>query len=90
MPVLAVSVCEYGAVASPLGREAVVMEGPAMMVRDRVLESFPPKLSVTLKVIEGLPAAVGVPLIRPVEGVSESPAGSEPELCSMYREPSRH
>ena len=36
-------------------------------------------LSVTLAVKAEVPAAVGVPLIAPVEELSASPAGSEPE-----------
>ena len=36
-------------------------------------------LSVTLAVKEEVPAAVGVPVIAPVEELSVSPAGSEPE-----------
>ena len=42
-----------------------------------------PVRSVTLKVTEvGPPAAVGVPEITPLE-LSDSPAGSEPELIDQ-------
>lgn len=70
MSELAASVWEYGAVASPFGREAEIMEGPEIIVIARILVAKPPAASVTLKVIEvGPPAVVGVPLIVPVEAL---------------------
>ena len=77
---MAVKACEYGAVTSPFAKLDVVMDGPATTVRDNVLESFPPRLSVTLNVIDVLPSAVGVPLIKTVDGASDRPAGNDPEV----------
>ena len=40
-------------------------------------------LSVTVIVTENVPGAVGVPLMVPVEPVSDSPAGSAPALIDQ-------
>jgi hypothetical protein len=49
------------------------------MVIDRALLAVPLALSVTLKVTDVVPAAVGVPLMTPVEEFKLSPAGRLPE-----------
>jgi hypothetical protein len=46
----------------------------------RVLSAVAPPVSVTLKVSEAVPAAVGVPAMTPVEELSESPAGRVPDV----------
>jgi hypothetical protein len=46
------------------------------MVRVSALVAVPPRLSITLKVIKGLPVAVGVPEITPVVVLSVKPVGS--------------
>lgn len=51
------------------------------MVIDRDLVALPPTLSVTLNVIEvGPPAAVGVPLIIPVDASRDKPIGNVPDV----------
>ncbi len=57
------------------------MAGAAFMVIDRDLVALPPTLSVTLNVIEvGPPAAVGVPLIIPVDASRDKPIGNVPDV----------
>jgi hypothetical protein len=54
---------------------------PPVMVRDKTLVAVPPRLSLTLKVIEAdLTAAVGLPEITPAE-LRERPAGKVP-VCT--------
>ena len=63
----------------PSASDVVVMEsgGGLFIIKDRAVESvLEPSFTWTVKL--KVPVAVGVPEISPVEGVSESPAGSEP------------
>jgi len=88
VPPVAVNVNEYGEFTAPSGKAVVVMaRGPAptakLKVRDAVCAGEPE--SVTLKVSEAEPGAVGVPLIAPDGGFRFSPAGSVPAVnCHVY------
>ena len=69
----------------PAGNEVVVMAsgtGAGLTTIDRfaVFDWAGVELSVTLTVKLAVPAAVGVPLIRPVAPFTLSPAGKFPEL----------
>ena len=46
---------------------------PTVQVND--VDPLAPVVSVTVTVTVDVPAVVGVPLIRPVEGLMDSPAG---------------
>ena len=59
----------------------VLMVGAALMVIESALVTEPPRLSITLKVMEvGPPAVVGVPLMMPVEAARDKPSGREPKV----------
>jgi hypothetical protein len=53
--------------------------GVILIDRDAVLETAGDSESTTFTVMGKVPLAVGVPLITPVAGARESPAGREPE-----------
>jgi hypothetical protein len=58
----------------------VIVWLPLFTVIDNAFVDVTLTLSVTLKVmLVGPPAAVGVPVMAPVEGLSDNPAGREPE-----------
>jgi hypothetical protein len=74
-------VCEYGIPTSPFGNgESVVITGPETTL---IVSGFDPvreARSVTLNTIVLIPpATVGVPVIRPVDGVSDNPGGRIPD-----------
>jgi len=51
------------------------------MVIESALVTEPPRLSVTLKVMEvGPPAVVGVPLMMLVEAARDKPSGRTPDV----------
>jgi hypothetical protein len=52
-------------------------------VIERLVVAEAPFASVTLKVTVEVPAALGVPVIAPVDALSESPAGSVPEVIDQ-------
>ena len=56
------------------------MVNAVLMVRLRVAEAKLPPVSVARNVILLTPEAVGVPVIAPVEGLSESPACRAPAV----------
>jgi hypothetical protein len=64
---------------NPLGRLDVVIDGAALTTMDSALVAVLLALSVTLAVKLEVPLAVGVPVMAPLEAVSDSPAGREPE-----------
>ena len=69
---------------SPPGKgDEVVMLGAAMIVMLKALETYPPALSVALKVTEAVPAAVGMPLINPVLVLSDRPSGKPPAVMDQ-------
>ena len=58
----------------------MAMAGPAMIVIVRLFVAVRAILSVTLKTISvGPVAAVGVPVIAPVAGIRDKPAGNVPD-----------
>ena len=63
----------------PPGKEVVVIEGGALMIRlsDFVAVCEFASFTCTVKLL--VPDAVGVPEIAPVAGASASPAGKDPE-----------
>jgi hypothetical protein len=66
----------------PPGREVVVTESGADIVIDRLAEAVLAGLleSVTCTVKLAVPAAVGLPVMAPLEVLRLSPPGSEPEV----------
>ena len=61
----------------PVADEPIIIWFAAFIVIDKAVESvLEPSFTWTVKL--KVPVVVGVPEISPVEGVSESPAGSEP------------
>ena len=48
---------------------------PALTVQEKVADPAAPVVSVAVTVTDDVPAVVGVPLIRPVEELIDSPAG---------------
>ena len=54
------------------------MAGAALMVIDRALVAVAARLSVTWTVKLDVPAVVGVPVIAPVDELSDSPLGRDP------------
>ena len=84
VPPVAVSVCEYGAFTEPLASDVVVIVriGGAMVnVRLALAVCAGEPESLTLKVSGvALTAAVGVPLISPVDALRAMPLGSVPEV----------
>ena len=67
----------------PLGSEVVVMIGAAWMVIDRFKLPVTPLLSVTCTVKLDVPDVVDVPLITPVEELSDSPPGKVPDFMDQ-------
>lgn len=62
------------------GRLAVVIvSGCAFTVIDSAWLAYAPTMSVALAVKFEVPAVVGVPVIAPVDELSDSPAGRFPE-----------
>ena len=59
------------------------MLGAILIVMVNALETFPPALSVALKVTEEVPSAVGVPLTNPLTALSDRPAGKLPEVIDQ-------
>jgi hypothetical protein len=79
-PPAAVSAAEYAAPAAPSGRPVVVMVSAAgATVIDSDLVAFCDALSLTRTVNVELPAAVGVPLMAPLE-LSVKPGGRFPDV----------
>ena len=75
-------VCKYGVPTWAAGSgEVVRIEGGPLTVRLSCLDPLPKALvAVTVKV--ATPAAVGVPLTRPVEAFNVSPAGKAPPVTA--------
>jgi hypothetical protein len=70
----------------PMGKDEVVIEIVALIVIDSVsvaVACLGLALSVTIIVNVAVWAVVGVPLITPVEALSVSPAGKDPELMDQ-------
>ena len=63
---------------SPLGSEVVVMVSAAEIVIDRACVAVTFRLSATCIVKLDVPAVVGVPVIAPVDELSDSPSGKNP------------
>ena len=61
-------------------RLVVTIEGAGLVITVKDCEEFMPLASVTCTVNVADPAVVGVPDIRPVEVLSDNPAGREPEV----------
>src|SRR3972149_5178524 len=80
LPPAATSVCVYDRLTVPSDRDAVVIERAEYIVMEKTWVAVAPLLSVTCTVKLLVPAAVGVPLIAPVELLRESPAGSVPTV----------
>jgi hypothetical protein len=75
---VAARVCVYTDPVTAAGKgDVVVMPGGVFTVRVSDLELEPPAL-VALTVKVKMPAAVGVPLMMPLEDAKENPAGSAP------------
>ncbi len=75
----------YATSTVPLGKAgAVVMVGPATIVRDMASVAVPFALSVTCTVKLEVPraAAIGVPLSTPAE-LNERPAGGDPPITDQ-------
>lgn len=62
----------------PAAREVVLMLGAALTAIDKALVAVLEPESVTLTVKLEVPAAVGVPVIAPLEAFRLSPAGKVP------------
>jgi hypothetical protein len=67
------------------GRLIVVMLTPASTVMESVRVADAPTLSVTFAVKPAVPEAVGVPLMTPVPGTIDNPAGRLPEEIDHAR-----
>jgi hypothetical protein len=81
VPPVAASVVLYGEPTVPFGKELVVILTVEVIVRASVtvLDTIGDSESLTLKLNEAaFAAAVGVPLITPLDALRESPAGSVP------------
>ena len=87
VPPVAARVAEYGAPTTAVGSEVVVIcncapEIVSVRLTEAVCASEPE--SVTLNVRGAFAAAVGVPLICPVDALRVRPAGSVPEVnCQL-------
>ncbi len=78
MPPAASTIALYAVPATPFGKEAVVIASPELMTSVKVfvaVRAVGVELSVTVIVTEAVPAAVGVPVICPVDAFIVSPAG---------------
>jgi hypothetical protein len=62
------------------GEVVVITSGGGVICKVNARLAVAPTLSVTWAVKLNVPIWVGVPLIAPVEGVSDNPGGSEPAL----------
>ncbi len=82
MPPLAARVWEYATNTSPLGSEAVEMV-TLPMVMDKAADEVAPAVSVKVTLKLGVPEAVGVPLMTPVDEARVRPAGSVPLLTAQ-------
>jgi hypothetical protein len=83
VPPDATSVCEYGAVASPAGKDAaVVMLRAPVMLSVKASDAKPPPLSVTLAVKLARPGVAGMPVIAPA-ALSERPEGKDPAVTAQ-------
>lgn len=77
-PPEAARVCEYAVPTVPLGSDVVVISSAgALMVRLKAWLAVALAVSLTWAVKLNEPAVVGVPVIAPVDELSESPAGRE-------------
>jgi len=79
VPPDSVRVWLYAMPASPPGRDAVVIDGAALMVTAKAFVGAAPAASVTLIVKLDVAAAVGVPLRTPADD-NVRPAGTDPAL----------
>ena len=87
MPPLAPSVAEYGVPTWPVGSEVLVtrsVAGAIVSVKFAVLLRAGLPESVTLKVSGAAILVVGVPLMVPAVGFSESPAGRVPLVSAHW------
>jgi hypothetical protein len=82
VPPVTANVCEYAVPSWPLGSDNVVIVSVVIVsVKLTLAVCAGEPESVTLKVSEvAFAAAVGVPLIRPVDEFSVSPAGNVPKV----------
>jgi len=83
VPPLACSVVEYAVPAVPPGNDVLVTVGGCAAAATAMLNAFVPVLfaeSVTCTVNDAVPAAVGVPEIKPVDATRLNPAGNVPAL----------
>ena len=76
MPPLTPTVALKAAFTSPELTNGQLMIGPLLIVNGQLLADTTPLASVTW--IVNAPAAVGVPVITPVDAFSDSPAGNVP------------
>ncbi len=61
----------------------MLIVGSALIVMDRLAIAVPLILSVTSTVKLEVPTVVGVPVIVPVDEVSDSPSGKAPEFIDQ-------
>jgi hypothetical protein len=79
VPPAASASAAYDVPVIPIGNDAVVIESPELITSDSVfvaVRTVGVELSVTVIVTEAEPAAVGVPVICPVEALMARPAGN--------------
>ena len=76
MPPVTPTVALKGAFISPELTDGQLIVGPLIIVKGQLLADTTPLASVTWMV--KAPAAVGVPVIAPVDAFSDSPAGNVP------------
>lgn len=79
VPPAASTIAAYAVPEIAFGKDGVVIESPELMTSDRVfvaVRAVGVELSVTVIVTEAAPAAVGVPVICPVEAFMVRPAGN--------------
>src|SRR5271165_6242107 len=88
VPPVAANVCKYPAPTCPFANDAVVIVsvGDAIVFNSAaVFDTAGTSASVTFTVKLVLPAAVGVPLIAPVDAFSVNPAGRLPtDIAQLY------
>ena len=84
MPPKAISCWKYGMPTILSGNESVTMvRSLGLIVIDKGLVTETPWLSVTITVKPDVPEVVGMPVIDPLEGSSDSPSGREPALIDQ-------
>lgn len=67
-----------------MGSDVVVTVGPAVMMMERAFDGeVAPVLSWTVALKLKVPAALGVPVIAPLDAFSDKPPGSAPLVTSQ-------